>query len=96
MSGTVGAMLNSALQLGSALGLALVISIETNIEKHIPGGASNYKGRSDAFWFVLAVVVVQFGAAMVFIKNDAPLLSEMPVPESTTTTPDEKPTTEAA
>ena len=60
MAGTVGAIFNCALQLGGAVGIAAVSSIETSIEVHLPkndeGMVSDYKGRAAAFWFLLAVV----------------------------------------
>ena len=71
MAGTVGALLNSSFQLGSALGLAVVTTIETSVESH-HGGPSAFNGRAAAFWFVLGIVVVEFAAMIVFMRNDAP------------------------
>ncbi|KAI6010694.1 major facilitator superfamily domain-containing protein [Pisolithus orientalis] len=58
MSGTVGAMFNGALQIGSAVGLSAVTSIESAIEAR-NGGATGYHGRAAAFWFLLGVIVVE-------------------------------------
>ena len=53
---TVGAVFNAALQLGAAVGSAIIASIEVNIDKRSPG--SFYAGRRAGFWFVFAVVTV--------------------------------------
>ncbi|KIJ19716.1 hypothetical protein PAXINDRAFT_166798 [Paxillus involutus ATCC 200175] len=58
MAGTVGAMLNGALQFGSAIGLAAVGSIETSVEA-THGGPEEYYGRAAAFWFLLAIVLLE-------------------------------------
>ncbi|KAF8839739.1 MFS general substrate transporter [Paxillus ammoniavirescens] len=59
MAGTVGAMLNGALQFGSAIGLAAAGSIETSVEA-ANGGPGEYHGRAAAFWFLLAIVLLEF------------------------------------
>ena len=70
MAGTVGAIFNGALQLGSAVGLAAVSSIQTSVEaKH--GGTTNYAGRAAAFWFVLAVVCIELVSLLVFYRIGA-------------------------
>ena len=67
MAGTVGAIFKSALQLGSAVGSAVITSIQTSVQdKDGPDGALKYKGRAAAFWFVLAVVCVELIALIVF------------------------------
>lgn len=67
MAGTVGAIFNSALQLGSAVGIAIITSIQTSVQdKDAPDGALKYKGRAAAFWFLLAVVCVELIALVVF------------------------------
>ncbi|KIJ11564.1 hypothetical protein PAXINDRAFT_15560 [Paxillus involutus ATCC 200175] len=58
MAGTVGAMLNGALQFGSAIGLAAVGSIETSVEA-THGGPEEYYGRAAAFWFLLAIILLE-------------------------------------
>ena len=67
MAGTVGAIFNGALQLGSAVGLAAVSSIQTSVEA-THGGTTNYAGRAAAFWFVLAVVCVELLSLLVFYR----------------------------
>ncbi|KAL4244770.1 MFS transporter superfamily protein [Abortiporus biennis] len=67
MAGTVGAIFNCALQLGSAVGLAIDASIQTSVEaKH--GGPTHYNGRAAAFWFLLAIIGVAFIAVLVFYR----------------------------
>ncbi len=69
VAGIVGAIYNSALQVGSALGNAIIISIETNVEAQPSGGGVNgYKGRAAAFWFIFAVVVLETISVAVFYK----------------------------
>ena len=45
MAGTVGAIFNGALQLGSAVGIAAVSSIETSVEER-SGDEAGYAGRA--------------------------------------------------
>ena len=71
MAGVVGAIYNSALQLGSAVGISAVTSISTNIQKKAgPDGFSDFKGRAAAFWFVLAVVGTSIISVLVFYKPE--------------------------
>lgn len=70
MAGTVGAIFNGALQLGSAIGLAAISSIETSVEA-THGGPTLYTGRAMTYYFVLALVVVEAIALLVFYKVDA-------------------------
>lgn len=67
MAGTVGAIFNGALQLGSAIGIAAVSSIETSVEQ-THGGPTSYAGRRASFWFLLAIVAAEFGATLVFFR----------------------------
>lgn len=64
----VGAIFNSGLQLGSAIGLAVDSSIETSIEEN-HGGFTTYDGRAAAFWWLLAAVVVQALAVLIFYRK---------------------------
>ncbi|KLO18008.1 MFS general substrate transporter [Schizopora paradoxa] len=68
MAGTVGAIFNSALQLGSAIGSAAVTSISTSIDESAVGETAKqqYRGRAAAFWFLLACVVIQALVVLVF------------------------------
>ncbi|THH31696.1 hypothetical protein EUX98_g2500 [Antrodiella citrinella] len=67
MAGTVGAIFNGALQLGSAVGLAAVSSIESSVEK-THGGPTQYAGRAAAFWFVFGIVCVEIIAVAIFYR----------------------------
>jgi len=68
MAGTIGAIFNSALQLGSAIGSAAVTSISTSLDEGAIGESEKqqYRGRAAAFWFLLAFVVVQALVVLVF------------------------------
>lgn len=65
MSGTVGAIFNGALQLGSAVGLAAVTSIQTSIDQQ-NNDPNSFKGRAAAYWFILAVVIAVLIGLLVF------------------------------
>ncbi|KAI0804556.1 major facilitator superfamily domain-containing protein [Irpex lacteus] len=84
LAGTVGAVFNGALQLGAAVGISAVSSIQNSIEAKLPhilvpgpsGGrpisvATSYQGRADAFWFILAVIGVEFISLLVFYRVEA-------------------------
>jgi len=65
IAGTVGAIFNSALQLGSAVGVAIITSIQLGVDgKHKHDGeevqgTERYAGRAAGFWFLLAVVSIE-------------------------------------
>ncbi|KAG1895789.1 major facilitator superfamily domain-containing protein [Suillus fuscotomentosus] len=65
MAGTVGAIFNGALLFGSAIGLAVISSIETSVEAN-HGGSHEYKGRAAVFWFLLAVISILFISVSIF------------------------------
>lgn len=67
MAGTVGAIFNGALQLGSAVGIAAVSSIETSVEQK-NGNPSGYAGRAAAYWFMLGIIGVEIVSLTVFYK----------------------------
>lgn len=72
MAGTVGAMFNCGLQLGSAVGLAAVGSIQASVqERH--GGLADYRGQSAGFWFMLACISLAALAVLVFYRTDTAL-----------------------
>ncbi|KAI9059413.1 MFS general substrate transporter [Trametes sanguinea] len=68
MAGTVGAIFNGALQLGSAVGISAVGSIESSVEA-THGGPQSYAGRQAAFWFLLAIVSVELLSMLVFYRR---------------------------
>jgi len=69
MAGTVGAIFNSALQAGSAIGLAAASSIESSVEQTSPGGSQAYAGRAAAFWFLFGIVVLEFISVSFFYNR---------------------------
>ena len=70
MAGTVGAIFNGALQLGSAVGIAAVSSIESSIEEK-SGNPAGYAGRAAAFWFLLALIGLEIISLLVFYRVEA-------------------------
>jgi hypothetical protein len=69
MAGTVGAIFNCGLQLGSAIGLAAVCSIQASVQDR-NGGPSNYEGQSAGFWFMLVCICIAAMAILVFYRTD--------------------------
>jgi hypothetical protein len=72
VAGTVGAVFNCALQLGGALGVACITSIQTSVDRKHPTKLNGYAGRAAAFWFILALVSILFIATLVFYKTVRP------------------------
>lgn len=71
MAGVVGAIFNSACQLGSAVGIAAVTSIINNIDdRDGPEGFFEFKGRADAFWFLFASVTASIISVVIFYKPE--------------------------
>ncbi|KAL5639305.1 hypothetical protein ACGC1H_006720 [Rhizoctonia solani] len=73
-AGTVGAVFNSALQLGGAIGTSATTSIQASIdEKVMENGTfdgTHFQGRSASLWFLLAWVgLVAIGVAVFFKQN---------------------------
>ena len=70
MAGTVGAIFNSGIELGSAVGIAVDASIETNVENKIGlDGFQTYAGRRATFWWLLAACAVVAIAILVFYRT---------------------------
>ena len=69
MAGTVGAIFNGALQLGSAVGISAVGSIKSSVES-THGGPTSYAGCAAAYWFLLGLVGVEFVSMLVFYRID--------------------------
>jgi hypothetical protein len=65
MAGTVGAIFNGALSFGSAIGLAVVSSIETSVEA-THGGSQGYTGLAAAFWFLFGIVALEAISISIF------------------------------
>lgn len=70
IAGTVGAIFNSALQLGSAVGAALITSIELAVDRASPSD-SPYRGRAAGFWFLLAIIGAET-IAVAFLYRTTP------------------------
>ncbi|GJE93571.1 MFS general substrate transporter [Phanerochaete sordida] len=70
MAGTVGAIFNGGLQLGSAVGLAVASSISSSVGRR-SGDPTGYQGLAAAFWFLLAIVGVEVVALLVFYRVEA-------------------------
>jgi nitrate/nitrite transporter NarK len=77
MAGTVGAIFNGALQLGSAIGIAAVTSVESSVESRSARGFEGYQGRAAAFWFLLGVVVLETIAVLVFYRRDVAVMADV-------------------
>ncbi|PCH34679.1 MFS general substrate transporter, partial [Wolfiporia cocos MD-104 SS10] len=70
MAGTVGAIFNGALQLGSAIGIAAVGSIESSVQEAHGGEiASGYAGQAAAYWFLLGIVGLEFCGMLLFYRT---------------------------
>jgi hypothetical protein len=69
VAGIVGAIFNSALQIGCALGIACFTSIQTSIDKKSPNKQHGFAGRATAFWFLLGVVTLVGVCSAVFYQT---------------------------
>ncbi|TFY56515.1 hypothetical protein EVJ58_g7592, partial [Rhodofomes roseus] len=72
MAGTVGAIFNGALQLGSAVGIAAVDSLEESVQEQYPN--TPYVGQRAVFWFLLGIVCIELVAMAIFYRTDCDLL----------------------
>ncbi|CAE6413017.1 unnamed protein product [Rhizoctonia solani] len=72
-AGTVGAIFNAALQLGSAIGSSATTSIQASVDmKNIgKGGLTGFEGRSAALWFLLAWIGLEIIGVAVFFQHSA-------------------------
>ncbi|KAF9517779.1 hypothetical protein BS47DRAFT_1338969 [Hydnum rufescens UP504] len=70
IAGIVGAVFNCALQGAIALGVAILASIASseNAKQIAKGREPGYKGIADGFWFVLAFLLVEAIALLVFYR----------------------------
>jgi MFS family permease len=71
MAGTVGAIFNSALQLGSAVGIAAISSVQTSVQEK-KGGFASFEGRAAGFWFLLGMVGLLSINIFIFMKDTPP------------------------
>ncbi|KAH7886565.1 MFS general substrate transporter, partial [Phlebopus sp. FC_14] len=65
VAGTVGAVFNCALQLGTAVFSAATTSIQTTVQT----SPTAYNGRAAGFEFLVAYVAVQMLSVLIFFKN---------------------------
>lgn len=70
-------MFNSALQLGSAVGAALISSIQATIDDSSQTD-DEYKGRAIGFWLLLAFVVADTIAVILLYKPDSKTVGTRP------------------
>ncbi|CCO30868.1 hypothetical protein BN14_04900 [Rhizoctonia solani AG-1 IB] len=72
-AGTVGAVFNAALQLGSAIGTSATTSIQASVDARNIGkeGTTGFEGRSAALWFLLAWVGLEIIGVAVFFQGSA-------------------------
>ncbi|QRW17197.1 major facilitator superfamily transporter [Rhizoctonia solani] len=72
-AGTVGAVFNAALQLGSAIGTSATTSIQASVDVRNVGkeGSTGFEGRSAALWFLLAWVGLEIIGVAVFFQRSA-------------------------
>lgn len=68
LAATVGAVFNAALQLGAAIGSAIISSIQASIAEGKP--ANTYDGRAAGFWFLFAVVCMMTASVALFYRAD--------------------------
>ncbi|KAI0065064.1 MFS general substrate transporter [Artomyces pyxidatus] len=66
VAGTVGALFNGGLQLGSAVGIAAVASIQSSVAAR--KGPDSYAGRRAAYWFVVAAIATEAIAIAFFYR----------------------------
>ncbi|KAH8829768.1 major facilitator superfamily-domain-containing protein [Flagelloscypha sp. PMI_526] len=88
IAGTVGAMYNGALQLGSAVGSAAVTSIQLSVQQK--SGSASFEGRRAGFWFVLGIAIV--AALSVAIFYDDKVTVEEPLSRTDTVVASSEPT----
>lgn len=69
ISGVASALFIAAGQTGAGVGLAIVTSIQTSVEKH-HGGPFKFNGRQAGLWFLLAISVV-FAIVFAFFMTDS-------------------------
>ncbi|KAG8715679.1 hypothetical protein FRC09_016423 [Ceratobasidium sp. 395] len=76
-AGTVGAVFNSALQLGGAIGSSATTSIQASIDERVVRDGTfdgtHFQGRAASLWFLLAWVgIVTIGVAVFYRVGKAP------------------------
>ncbi|KAI0042849.1 MFS general substrate transporter [Auriscalpium vulgare] len=79
IAGVTGAIFNSSAQLGIAVGLAVVTTISTSIDKKrvTAGKDVGYHGIADGFWFVVAVIAAEALAVLIWYKVDGQVVDDV-------------------
>ncbi|KZV87198.1 MFS general substrate transporter [Exidia glandulosa HHB12029] len=81
IAGMVGAMFNSSIQLGSAVILAIITTIQVSVDGNggqvggtgsTSSGKNPYRGRAAAFWFLLGIMGMAALAVLVFYRDPRP------------------------
>ncbi|KAB5592438.1 MFS general substrate transporter [Ceratobasidium theobromae] len=70
-AGTVGAVFNAALQLGSAIGSSATTSIQASVDARSTGQGTGFEGRSAALWFLVAWIGLEIIGIAVFFRRSA-------------------------
>lgn len=78
IAGIVGAIFNCALQMGIAIGLAVMASITTSInqQRAAKGETVDYEGLKDSFWFTVAFTAFMAFMVLIFYKIKKPVVSD--------------------
>ncbi|QRV74162.1 major facilitator superfamily transporter [Ceratobasidium sp. AG-Ba] len=87
-AGVVGAVFNTALQLGSAIGTSATTSIQASVDARNPNDETAFKGRAAALWCLVAVVGLEIIGVLVFFK---PLVKNPDDEESPASEKDKRP-----
>ncbi|KIK53240.1 hypothetical protein GYMLUDRAFT_49413 [Collybiopsis luxurians FD-317 M1] len=68
--GVVGAIMYTAYQVGSTIGIAVTSSVATSVNKNQPGDAiSQFKGFQDSFWAMLGMHGTEILITFIFVRN---------------------------
>ena len=78
IAGIVGAIFNCALQMGIAVGLAVMASITTSINQDLErqGKVVDYQGLRDSFWFTVAFTAFMAVMVLIFYRIKKSVVSD--------------------
>lgn len=68
-AGVVGAVFNSGLQLGAAIGTSAINTIRASVSARQPDPATSFKGYAAGFWFCLGVIGAELIMIVVFFNT---------------------------
>ena len=89
MAGIIGAVFNSGIELGSAVGIAVDASVETGIENNNgPDGFDHWKGRQATFWWLLAATSAVALSVLIFYRTSSQLAQSGVAPSSSSAASD--------